>query len=172
MIAGALEIVSENPTRTEAIGATLADWLRDGDVVLLHGDLGAGKTTLAKGIAAALRVQAVVASPSFALVNEYETGLAAPVSRLYHLDLFRLCGEDDLASIGFDELASPDDGVTLVEWPERALGMLPQRYMLIELEMDGANRRRLRITMIPADGSWSDRFADLRARLASAETPP
>src|SRR5215203_5031908 len=100
-----------------AVGGALANWLRDGDLVLLHGDLGAGKTTLTKGVAAALGVQDVVSSPSFSLVNEYRTDLPGPVTRLYHLDLYRLQGEDDLASIGFDDFAAPADGVTIVEWP-------------------------------------------------------
>ncbi len=161
-----LELITDGPTATESIGARLAEWLRDGDVVLLHGDLGAGKTTLAKGIAAALRIEAVVSSPSFSLVHEYETGLAAPARRLYHLDLFRLGGVDDLASIGFEELTAPVDGVTLVEWPERAGAMLPDRYLVIELDFAGADRRRLRITPVPADRSWTERIEDLHVRLA------
>ncbi|MGH2613956.1 MAG: tRNA (adenosine(37)-N6)-threonylcarbamoyltransferase complex ATPase subunit type 1 TsaE [Thermomicrobiales bacterium] len=150
-----------------AFGRILGDWLRDGDVVLLHGDLGAGKTTLAKGIAAALRIDAVVSSPSFALVNEYDAGLAAPAERLYHLDLFRLRGEEDLESIGFADFASPIDGVTLIEWPERAARSLPERYVLIEIERIGPNERGLRVSPVPADDTWKPRFQDLRGRLAS-----
>ena len=66
-----LTVATESAAATMELGAELAHWLRDGDVLLLHGDLGSGKTTLAKGIAAALRVDAVVASPSFALVNDH-----------------------------------------------------------------------------------------------------
>src|SRR5215207_11478826 len=118
LTASPLVIIAESPAETAAIGEALAGCLRDGDVVLLHGDLGAGKTTLAKGIASALGVQDVVSSPSFSLVNEYETGLDAVVARLYHLDLYRLRSEGDLATIGFEDLVAPADGVTLVEWPE------------------------------------------------------
>ncbi len=163
-----LELVTESPEATATIGATIAEWLRDGDVLLLHGDLGAGKTTLAKGIAAALRIDAVVSSPTFSLVNEYDAGLFAPVTRLYHLDLYRLGREEELATIGFDDYVSPIDGVTLVEWPERAGGLLPDRYLLIELEAAGADRRQLRLTPFPADDSWADRFETLRTRLISA----
>jgi tRNA threonylcarbamoyladenosine biosynthesis protein TsaE len=162
-----MEVTSEDPEQTAAIGATLADWLCEGDVVLLHGDLGAGKTTLAKGIAAALRVDEVVSSPSFALVNEYDGGLLAPVTRLYHIDLYRLHGADELASIGLEEYLSPSDGVTLIEWPERAAESLPDRYLLIELAPIGDNRRRLRFTPAPADDVWSQRLAELRTRLSS-----
>lgn len=165
MIGPVLEVTSEDPAQTAEIGATLADWLRDGDVVLLHGDLGAGKTTLAKGIAAALRIDAVVSSPSFALVNEYDGGLLAPVTRLYHLDLYRLHGADELASIGFEDYIAPSDGVTLIEWPERAAETLPDRYLLIEFTSIGDNRRRLRFTPMPANDVWSQRIAELQTRL-------
>lgn len=168
MTASPIDIISKSPDETIAIGATLAAWLRDGDVVLLHGDLGAGKTTFAKGIAAALRIDAVVSSPSFSLVNEYDAGLAAPVTRLYHLDLYRLHGKDDLASIGFDDFAAPADGVTLVEWPERAVAALPDRYLLVEFEPAGVEARRLRIVPVPDDASWTDRLENLRARLGSS----
>src|SRR5215208_5000208 len=96
----ALECISSSAAETAAIGEALAGCLREGDVVLLHGDLGAGKTTLAKGIASALGIEDVVSSPSFSLVNEYDTGSPAEVPRLYHIDLYRLRVEDELASIG------------------------------------------------------------------------
>ena len=170
MTSSSIELVSEEAARTEAIGAALAGWLRDGDVVLLHGDLGAGKTTLAKGIAAALRIDAVVSSPSFALVNEYDGGLLAPVTRLYHLDLYRLHGTGELASIGFEDYIAPTDGATLIEWPERAAELLPDRYLLIEITTSGENRRRLRITPAPIDDAWLQRLANLRNRLNAVIT--
>lgn len=161
----ALEILSRSPAETAAIGEAVAGWLRDGDVVLLHGDLGAGKTTLVKAIAAGLRVEAVVSSPSFGLINEYDCGLFAEVERLYHLDLYRLQDERDLASIGFDEYVALESGAALVEWPERAIGHLPDRYLLIEMEVVAPQERRLCFSAHPVDGSWADRLADLRHRL-------
>jgi tRNA threonylcarbamoyladenosine biosynthesis protein TsaE len=160
------EVVTASADQTVAIGAALAGWLRDGDVVLLHGDLGSGKTTLAKGIATALGVKAIVASPSFGLVNEYDAGLPGVVTRLYHLDLYRLESEDDLASIGFAEFIHPVDGVTLVEWPERAVDSLPERYLLVELDFVGPERRRLRAALVPDDG-WGSRHDALRTLLKS-----
>lgn len=165
MSADAIEIVTSSAVETAAVGEAMGPWLCDGDVVLLHGDLGAGKTMLAKGIAAGLRVDAVVASPSFALVNEYDAGLAAPATRLYHLDLFRLTDPDDLASIGFADLVAPTDGVTLVEWPERATAALPAQYLLVEIDPVGPDRRRVRISAVPADGLWLPRLSNLRQRL-------
>jgi tRNA threonylcarbamoyladenosine biosynthesis protein TsaE len=164
-----LEVVSADPGRTAEIGATLAAWLREGDVVLLHGDLGAGKTTLVKGIAAALRVDAVVSSPTFALVNEYDGGLLAPVARVYHLDLYRLGGWEELASIGFEDYLTPTDAVTLIEWPERAAEALPDRYLLIEIMPIGEDRRRLRITPAPPDEVWKQRLGALREALSQRD---
>jgi tRNA threonylcarbamoyladenosine biosynthesis protein TsaE len=161
----ALEILSRNPAETAAVGEAAAGWLRVGDVVLLHGDLGAGKTTLVKGIAAGLRVEAVVSSPSFGLINEYDCGLFAEVGQLYHLDLYRLQDASDLASIGVDEYVAPESGAALVEWPERAIGHLPDRYLLIEMEVVGPQERRLSFSAHPADSSWAERLVDLQHRL-------
>src|SRR5215216_5001741 len=162
-----LEIISESADETAAIGEALAVCLRDGDVVLLHGDLGAGKTTLAKGIASALGVEDVVSSPSFSLVNEYDTRLAAAVTRLYHLDLYRLRSEDDLASIGFNDFMAPADGITLVEWPERASTALPERFLLVEIETIGSGSRRLRFIEIPGDEISAHRIESLRSHIGS-----
>ena len=162
----AWEIITHSPAETVAVGRALAGYLLDGDMVLLHGDLGAGKTTLAKGIAAALGVGDVVSSPSFSLVNEYDTGPAAAVSRLYHLDLYRLQDEGDLASIGFDDLVASAGSVVLVEWPERAATVLPERFLLIEIETVGSDYRRLRFVPTHDDDHWMDRFERLRSNLA------
>ena len=163
----ALECISSSAAETAAIGEALAGCLRNGDVVLLHGDLGAGKTTLAKGIASALGIADIVSSPSFSLVNEYDTGLESAVTRLYHLDLYRLRGEDDLASIGFDDFMAPTDGVSLVEWPERAATSLPERFLLIEIETIRPSIRRLRFVPIPHDEVSIQRIANLRTHIGS-----
>lgn len=159
------EVRTTSAAETQAVGSALAQCLHDGDVLLLHGDLGAGKTTFTKGVASGLRIDAIVSSPSFALVNEYDAGMFAPVTRLFHLDLYRLEDSDDLDSIGFGELVAPADGVAVVEWPERALNALPSAYLLIEFETGAADRRTLRITHFPADGPWEQRISDLRRRL-------
>jgi tRNA threonylcarbamoyladenosine biosynthesis protein TsaE len=160
-----LEVITDSPAETAAIGKALAGCLRDGDVVLLHGDLGAGKTTLAKGIASALGIEDIVSSPSFSLVNEYDTGITTAVTRLYHLDLYRLRSEDDLASIGFDDFMSPADGITLVEWPERAASVLPDRFLLVEIEAVGPGSRRLRFVPIPNDEVSGHRIENLRSHI-------
>ena len=164
------QLTAPSPESTTQLGAAIADWLRSGDVLLLHGDLGAGKTTLTKGIAAALGIDAVVSSPSFALVNEYDVRGEYPVDRLYHLDLYRLQEERDLDSIGFADFMSPVDGASIVEWPERAASQLPRRYVLIEIAYAGENTRSLSFLPVPDDDSWSRRFDDLKRRLRAAMT--
>jgi tRNA threonylcarbamoyladenosine biosynthesis protein TsaE len=165
MTASSLKRSTDSAAQTEAFGSALAGWLEPGDIVLLHGDLGAGKTTLAKGIAAALGIDAVVSSPSFALINEYDIGPAARVPQLVHIDLYRLQDEAELDSIGFADYVHNPDGVTLVEWPERAACSLPARYILIELEYVGADRRHIRVSPYPPDDSWARRFESLRTRI-------
>lgn len=138
------EFLSTDAAETRAFGTRLAQQLRVGDVVLLHGDLGAGKTTLTQGIAQGLGVTEPVQSPTFTLVAEHlgYTADGAPI-RLYHLDLYRLGGEDDLEEIGFDDLLAPRDGISIIEWPERAGRWLPERFILVSIEPIREETRRL-----------------------------
>lgn len=117
-----------------AYGRAFAEVLRAGDVVLLHGDLGAGKTTLAQGIAAGLNVGEDVQSPTFAIVAEH-TGADAAGSpiRFYHLDLYRLENPEQLEALGYEQFIEPVDGVSIIEWPERAGGLLPDRFWLLRI---------------------------------------
>jgi tRNA threonylcarbamoyladenosine biosynthesis protein TsaE len=105
-------------------------------IVTLSGDLGAGKTTLAQAICRGYGVVEPVTSPTFALVHRYD----APRSPVYHLDLYRLRGPDELTNIGWDEIVS-SQSLVLVEWPERAIGALPP-HVPIDLEHDAADEHR------------------------------
>lgn len=136
-----IEIVSAAPDRTREIGERLGRLLRTGHVVLLNGDLGAGKTTLAQGIAAGLGVEEYVQSPTFTLVAEHD-GRAG--CRLYHLDLYRLRDEADLESFGYEQYLDPVDGVSVIEWPERAGAWLPDAFLLVNIEIAGPAERLLR----------------------------
>jgi tRNA threonylcarbamoyladenosine biosynthesis protein TsaE len=112
---------------TESIAAELARGLAPGAVVALTGDLGAGKTAFARGMARALRVREPVHSPTFTLVNEYHGDRT-----LYHIDLYRLAGAREAEGIGLDEYLE-GDGITVIEWAERAAGLLPPRTVRVEL---------------------------------------
>jgi tRNA threonylcarbamoyladenosine biosynthesis protein TsaE len=130
-----------------ALGTALARRLGVGDVVLLHGDLGAGKTTLTQGLAAGLGIQEAIQSPTFTLVAEH-AGTAddgTPV-RLYHLDLYRLGDPEELESVGYGQYLAPEDGVAVIEWPERAGSWLPARFWLARIEMAPAGGRTVTLT--------------------------
>ena len=108
-------------------------------LVVIHGELGAGKTTLAQAICAGYGVTEDVTSPTFALVHEYD----APRSPVHHLDLYRLEDPGQLDALGWDELVA-DRAVMLVEWPERAAGRLPHGHVTLSLQhLDGDPDRRL-----------------------------
>ncbi len=123
----------------QAFGRAFARQLNAGDVVLLHGDLGAGKTTLTQGIAAGLGVEGPLQSPTFTLVQEHQGW----VFKLYHLDLYRLDDPSELESMGYETYLEPAEGVSVIEWPERASGWLPQSFWLIQIMHRGGDNRRL-----------------------------
>jgi tRNA threonylcarbamoyladenosine biosynthesis protein TsaE len=163
-----VEIMSESPEQTRALGAALGRRLRPGDVVLLHGDLGAGKTTLTQGIAEGLGIAGYVQSPTFTLVAEHpgRTASGDPIF-LYHLDLYRLSGAAELESFGYEQFLAPVDGITVIEWPERAEGWLPDAYLLVQIEIAGPERRRITIEAIPGEGRLADIVRDLAAARAT-----
>jgi tRNA threonylcarbamoyladenosine biosynthesis protein TsaE len=164
-----VELISDSAERTRAIGTAIGRLLRPGDVILLHGDLGAGKTTLAQGVARGLGVNEPVQSPTFTLVAEHRGRTAAghPV-RLYHLDLYRLTDEHELGSFGYGDYLAPTDGITVIEWPERAGTWLPERYLLVRLEVAGPDRRRIVIEAVPPDPAIARVLAQLSQEHARA----
>ena len=122
---------------TEALGRLLGRHLKDGDVLCLSGDLGAGKTLLSRGVATSLGVDPdAVTSPTFAIMNVYE-GRELEVR---HFDLYRLNRPEELEDIGFEEYAG-GDGVTLIEWAELFRVQLPEEYLQVVLRHEGAGRR-------------------------------
>lgn len=129
----------------QGFGRSFASRLACGDVVLLHGDLGAGKTTLTQGIAAGLGVIKTVQSPTFTLVREHQ----GRDMMLYHLDLYRLDDPSELEGIGYETYLDPADGVCVIEWPERAGDWLPDRAWLVEISHLGGDQRRLVIQRMP-----------------------
>lgn len=123
---------------TKQLAATLAPYLRTGDVVLLSGDLGAGKTQFAQGVAAGLGVRDHVTSPTFTILLQYPHG-AVP---LYHFDLYRLESPDQLEDIGYYETIE-GDGVSLVEWGEKFPEALPRSYLEIAITVDEEGARHV-----------------------------
>lgn len=143
----ALLIESRSESDSRDLGATLSLLLQGGDVVLLHGDLGSGKTVLVQGILAGLGVEGQVASPTFTIMNRY---LIVPAVRdvevVEHIDLYRIEDEQEIDDIAFEDVLRDSAAVVLVEWPERAMNRLPENYLLLEIVATGPETRTIRIS--------------------------
>ncbi len=136
---------------TAALGARIAAGLKRGDAVALGGDLGAGKTTLARAVLSSLAVKEAMPSPTFTLVQTYETpGLA-----VHHYDLYRIEDEREIDELGLDEAL--EDGAVLIEWPERAGGRLPDDVLQVSLSIIDARSRRAAVS---GPARWASLFRD------------
>ena len=145
---------------TRGVGAAIAPLLRIGDVVVLTGELGAGKTTLVRGIASGLGAAEHVASPTFTLVREYVTG-RVPVA---HVDVFRLDRVQDVVDLALDELEG-GACVLIVEWGDAVEELLPDDRLRVELttEDPAGETDARRITITSAEASWLERADELAA---------
>ena len=130
--------VTNSAAETRALGEKLASRLKAGDVVVLEGELGAGTSELARGIARGLGVTETVTSPSFTILNVYESGRCP----LYHFDWYRLESEEELYELGMDEYLG-GDGIAVVEWAERCPDAVPENVLRIRLEVTGGESRRI-----------------------------
>lgn len=132
--------LSNSPDETEAIGVRLGRFLSRGDAVAFFGELGSGKTTMIRGIAASLGVDAAeVVSPTFTIVNRYEG--RCPV---FHIDLYRIEKPQEIDELGLWEMLN-DDGVCLIEWTERAVEILPAEAIRVELSRVSEDVREIKI---------------------------
>lgn len=126
-----MRIVKTNsPDETWELAAELANELGAGTVIALHGDLGAGKTCFIQGFAAALGIDEPVTSPTYTLIGEYEGRLP-----LHHIDLYRLSGPEEALGLGLEEYFDMN-GITAIEWAERAEGLLPPDLLHVEIKVD------------------------------------
>lgn len=142
------EIHCPTPEDTEALGGRLASSLRPGDVVVLAGGLGAGKTLFTKGIATGLGVEETVVSPSFVLVREYRSGFMPVI----HVDVYRLGSINEFEDL--DVLEMSQDGVLVIEWGEAVESALPADHLRIEFIVGEDGSRLLRFA---GEGEWARR---------------
>jgi tRNA threonylcarbamoyladenosine biosynthesis protein TsaE len=153
-------VESGSPEETRALGRRLGALLAPGEVVLLHGDLGAGKTTLTQGVLEGLGAASAAQSPTFTLVSEHLARTAGGDSvRVYHVDLYRLSGPEEIGSFGYGDLLNDAGSIVLVEWPERAGELLPERYLLVTLHFAGEDRRRIELSWHPDDRGLEELIA-------------
>jgi len=161
-----LEVHSHSVSDTREIAAVLSQLVAVNDIVLLHGDMGAGKTAFAQGFAAGLGIDEPVTSPTFNLVHTFDTGRIV----LHHADLYRLDRTSEVSDLGLGELVE-GDGVLIVEWGEAAAGLLGD-HLDIRLEVARSNtgeatsedERILRFE--PCGESWVRRWSKIEAALA------
>ncbi|HMA33238.1 MAG TPA: tRNA (adenosine(37)-N6)-threonylcarbamoyltransferase complex ATPase subunit type 1 TsaE [Chloroflexia bacterium] len=156
-----VDVISHSLDQTRRIGQRLAALLEPGDLILLEGPFGAGKTTFTQGIARGLGVESeYITSPTFTLINEYAARLP-----LYHVDLYRLQTAQEAGDLGLLDYVT-GDGVTVIEWPERAAGLLPAAHLTIYLSDIAETKRALRFHAAGA------RYTDLLERFKSQAFAP
>jgi len=147
-----LTVKTKDPAETFSLGERLAAYLPPGTVIALTGELGAGKTLFAKGIAKGLKVTDQVTSPTFTIINEYQ-GLVP----LYHIDAYRLEEGSGIEELGFEEYFN-SSGITLIEWPERIKNYLPLSYLRINIEkgQDQSGSEFRILSFFPIGSEWDN----------------
>jgi tRNA threonylcarbamoyladenosine biosynthesis protein TsaE len=136
--------LSHNKEETIAFGELIGKAAPGGSVIAFRGDLGAGKTTLSKGIAQGLGIDEEVTSPTYTIVSEYRGRLA-----LYHIDAYRLAGESDFAEIGGYDMLESAGSLCLIEWSERLPGIVNDSTAIIDIRVEHGDERRLSLS-----GAW------------------
>ena len=135
-------ITTHSALETQELGRELGRGLEPGELVAFRGDLGSGKTCMIQGICQALEVADYVTSPTFILINEYAGQFRGQYLPVYHFDLYRLRGADELEDLGAEEYFY-GRGICLIEWAERADGLLPEGCREVWLEHGGGEERRI-----------------------------
>lgn len=137
-----MEFISNSSEETQKFAAEFAKKLKQGDIIALTGDLGAGKTTFVQGLARGLKLNKkyYVNSPTFTILNIYQGGRLP----IYHFDWYRLTSEPEAADLDLDEYFY-GKGVSIVEWPEKFPALLPEQTIWIKLEVSGSSRRNISI---------------------------
>lgn len=133
-----MEYITNSPEETEELGRRLAAVLTPGSVVAYTGDLGAGKTSFTRGLARGLGIEGGVTSPTFTIVNEYEGGRMP----LFHFDMYRLGGEEELFDIGWDDYLARG-GVCAVEWSENVAGALEGDAVRVDIRRGAHDQQRI-----------------------------
>lgn len=148
-------LVLQTPTDTRRFGRILGELCESGDIICMSGELGSGKTTMTQAIAegAGVDPQEYVCSPSFAILHEYRGAIP-----IYHMDFYRLSGSDEVAELGLDEYFYRP-GLTIIEWCEKALELVPEKRLCLELTI-GAGQKRC-LTLASSALRWCENIERL-----------
>jgi tRNA threonylcarbamoyladenosine biosynthesis protein TsaE len=149
-----LEIISHSPEETQKLGIEVGKLAQPGDIFLLVGDLGVGKTCLAQGIAWGLDIKEYAVSPSFVVIRELQGRLP-----LYHIDFYRLDHLEEIAELGLDGYLY-GGGVSVVEWADKGLSLLPAEHLLIEMNFVFDTERSLKLK--PSGQRYRNMVAELK----------
>lgn len=160
-------LLSVSEKQTQRLGYALGACLRAGDVVLLEGEMGAGKSVLTRAAARGMGVEGPVPSPTFTILNVHE----GSAMKLYHFDLYRLEGEDALYEMGLDEYIPAADGASLIEWPQMAAEAMPADHLAVDIRyaQDGEARE---ITFTPSGSFDAARLEEIVKRMEDAHEYP
>jgi tRNA threonylcarbamoyladenosine biosynthesis protein TsaE len=143
-----MDYISKSEAETKEIAAKLAEKLKGGEILALHGDLGAGKTTFTKGLAAALGIKRDITSPTFVIMKKYDAFLP-PIDTLVHVDAYRLSSKEDVEAIGLFEIFEDNNTVTVIEWPENIDdALLEEKTIRIDFEYLNQNERKISISKL------------------------
>ena len=123
------KIHTNSAEETQNTGSLFAKKLTGGDIILLYGNLGAGKTTFVQGIAKGLGITKRIISPTFIIIRSYELPKNQKAKRFYHIDLYRTETDDDLKGLGIDEILSDKEAIVAIEWPEKLGTFLPKKNL-------------------------------------------
>ena len=137
-----MEFVTHSEEETVLLGKKLGEKLKKGDVVALDGTLATGKTYFTKGIALGLKIQEEITSPTFTVISEYSGRLP-----LYHMDIYRLAGEEDFLNIGAEDMLY-GNGVCVIEWSEKIREILPKNTISVKISINSNNSRSISIDNI------------------------
>jgi tRNA threonylcarbamoyladenosine biosynthesis protein TsaE len=156
-----LVLRTTGPEDTRAVAAAIACVCRPGDILLLAGDLGAGKTTFAQGFGRGLGVAEALTSPTFTLMREHPVEGSGPIGTLLHADLWRLDHLQEVVDLGLPELVG-EESVALVEWGDAAAPLFGPSVLLVSMEPGSAEDDRLRlISLRSSDPGWATRWRSL-----------